>query len=220
LRHLDAGHKYNGKFGPTPVAAAFRFVQPTWRNYIQYVDLEAREGNADAKRYITTYQSLSARERNNHFPEQVCDLSNVQHADLISWVSRQVWIEGSARSSMVLSHMRDQVLQSTANYAMDSPDNVQHAKLFLSAAGALPQKTGRNPSPNVNIFNAPTATAGSLVSVRREESSPDVLPDMDTQIITLDRIMQTDDEPQTAAMKLRTKDDEEEEEEDDEEYDK
>ena len=31
-----------------PLAAAFRFVEPTWRNYIAYVDAEARTGNADA----------------------------------------------------------------------------------------------------------------------------------------------------------------------------
>jgi hypothetical protein len=208
------GPANNGEFGPTLVAAAFRYIEPTWRNYIHYVDLQAREGDADAKRYVSVYQSLSSKERNAHFPEQICDLANVLHADLISWVSRQFWIEGSARSSMVLSHMRDQVLSRTAHFAMDSPDNVQHAKLFLTAAGALPQ-SGRSSSPPVNIFNMPTSNAAALSVARSEESPTGVLRDMDTDIITLDRIMQSGDD-QTAAMRMKDTEEEEEEDDDDE----
>ena len=45
-----------------PLAAAFRFVEPTWRNYIAYVDAEARTGNADARRYVAIWQALPRRE--------------------------------------------------------------------------------------------------------------------------------------------------------------
>jgi hypothetical protein len=54
---------------PTPMSAAFRFVEPVWRNYIMYVDMESREGNADAARYLHCWQSLTPEEQRLHMPE-------------------------------------------------------------------------------------------------------------------------------------------------------
>jgi hypothetical protein len=176
-------------FGHTPLSSAFRFVVPTWRNYIMYVDMEARAGDPDAARYLKVYNSLPPKERNAHFPEQLCDLSNVPHADLISWVTKQAWIEGSTRASLVLSFQRDEVLKSVAQYAMSSPDNLGHAKLFMSAASMLPQ-TGRQ--PGVQIFNTPVSLSSARSASDARSAGPrDSLPDMDDEIIELSQIMQT-----------------------------
>src|SRR5580698_6969587 len=51
------GHGATALFGLTPLASAFRYIEPTWRNYISYVDMEARAGNVDAQYFIRIWQS-------------------------------------------------------------------------------------------------------------------------------------------------------------------
>lgn len=183
------------QFGHTPLSAAFRFVEPTWRNYIMYVDMESRAGNADAKRYLDNWRALSPQERKVHFPEQLCELASVSPSDLIRWVSGQAWQEGSAKAAMCLTFMRDRVLEKTAQFAIDSPDNYKHAELFMRAGGLLPSNNGRG-GPAVTIFNTPVASSGSVaLAGARSESSPverSGLRDMDSEIVELSRIMQTE----------------------------
>ena len=179
-------------FGPTPLAVAFRYVEPTWRNYIQYVDLEARSGNKDAMRYLAVWQSLPLSERRSASPEQLCQLCDVQPSDLVSWVSRQVWQEGSAEASMVMSFQRHKVIAKTAQFAMDSPDNYKHAELFMKASGMMPQ-TGRGGSTPVTIFNAPTATANATALSKSGSATGSVsgLADMDDEIVSMSKVMQS-----------------------------
>jgi len=182
----------------TPLSAAFRFVEPTWRNYIVYVDLEARTGNPDAKRYLECWLALSPSERRLHWPEQLCELAMVHTADLIRWVAGQAWQEGAARVSMCMSFMRDKVLQKTAEFAMASSDNIQHAKLFMQSSGMLPASSprGGGGSP-VNIFTAPMASNGSVVLADGHTEMPPAhttgLRSMDEDIVDLSKIMQTGD---------------------------
>lgn len=201
----------------TPLAAAFRFIEPTWRNYIMYVDLEARTGNLDAERYLKCWQALSGRERQIHMPEQLCDLSSTPASDLIRWVSGQAWQESAAKSSMCMSFMRDKVLEKTGEYAMASPDNYRHADLFMRVSGVLPVSSGRG-GPAVAIFNAPTASSGSVAGVVSESAPVDRsgLRDMDAEIVELSRVMQTGDTHCAAEVK---KDDKEDEDDDDDESD-
>ena len=179
----------------TPLAAAFRFIQPTWRNYIMYVDMEARAGNEDARRYVEVHQALSPRERRQHWPEQLCDLAAIQAADLIAMVARQAYQEGAAKSAMCLSFMRDGVLEKTAQFAMDSPDNYKHAELFMKTAGMLPQQPGGRSVGPVQFFNNPVASSGSVaLAGSKSDSSPvdrSGLRSMDAEIVELSQIMQT-----------------------------
>jgi hypothetical protein len=184
-------------FGATPLSAAFRFVEPTWRNYIMYVDMEARTGNPDAQRYLNNWKALSWNERQGHFPEQLCELSTVAPSDLIRWVAGQVWMEGSAKAAMCMSFMRDKVLEKTAEFGMANPDNYKHAELFMRASGLLPQSNGRGGGgPAVTIFNSPVASSGSVaLSGSRSDSSPVAasgLRAMDEDIVELSRVMQTE----------------------------
>lgn len=216
-------------FGDTPLAIAFRFVEPTWRNYIMYVDLEARTGNLDAARYLATWKALPPVERRSHVPEQICELASVAAADLVSWVSRQVWQEGSAAASMCMSFMRARVIAKTAEFAMDSPDNYKHAELFAKTAGLLPVSGaagGRGGGSPITIFNAPVASSGSVaLSGSRSESSPVAasgLRAMDEEIVELSKIMQgTDDVDLTPVPKCAAEllDNEEDDDESDDEDD-
>ena len=154
------------------------------------------------------YLSLTARERNSHVPEQLCDLASVRPEDLISWVTRQAYIEGSSRSALALSFLKDQVIEKVAGFAMDSPDNYKHAELFMKTSGMLPTAGSGAGSRSaaaiapVSIFNMPMATSssGSMAhsnSTANSRSSsmsisPGGLPDMDTEIIELSKIIQQD----------------------------
>jgi len=185
-----------------------------------YVDLEARTGNKDAMRYLTVWKSLPPSERRSASPEQLCELSSVQPSDLISWVSRQVWQEGSAEASMVMSFQRHKVLAKTAQFATESPDNYKHAELFMKAAGMMPQP-GRGGSP-VTIFNTPTANANATSVAKSDASvsSKTGLLDMDDEIVSMAKIMQADfNDAQLHRKDLdegpEDKDDDEEDEDDD-----
>ena len=182
----------------TPLSAAFRFVEPTWRNYIVYVDLEARAGNADARRYLECWQALSPSERRLHWPEQLCELAIVHTADLVRWVAGQAWQEGATKAAMCMTFMRDRVLEKSAEFAMSAPENFKHAELFMKASGLLPASGPRGGGPGaVNIFTAPMAANGSVVlSDGRTEMSPthtSGLRSMDEDIVELSKIMQTGD---------------------------
>ena len=201
----------------SPLSAAFRFVEPTWRNYITYVDMEARSGNADAARYVGAWNGLSGSERLEHLPEQLCDLVNVKPSDLFRWVCGQAWQEGAAKSSMCLSFMRDRVLEKTAEFAMESPENYKHADLFLRASGSLPTPNGRGGGsalPSVNFYNMPVASSGSVAGVKSDSAPVHAsgLRGMDEEIVELSRVMQQDDGRLTAAERMPVEEEEADEE--------
>lgn len=182
-----------------PLAAAFRFVEPTWRNYIAYVDAEARTGNAEARRYVAVWQALPLPERRAHVPEQICELANVAASDLIAWVTKQAWVESSAKTSLVLSFMKDRVVEKTAEFAMASPDNVKHAELFSRQAGLVQTPGVGGRGAGTTIYNVPVASSGAVaLAGSRSESSPvnaSGLKSMDQEIVDLSAIMQRQDAP-------------------------
>jgi hypothetical protein len=210
-------------FGHTSITSALRYVEPTWRNYIQYVDMESRAGNPDAARYLSMWHSLPPIERVSHVPEQICELASVTPADLMSWVTRQIWNEGSAQTSMVLSFMRARVLRNTAEFAMASPDNYKHAELFMKSAGMLPTAARAGSGSPVTIFNAPVASSGSVaLAGSRSESTPvhaSGLRDMDSEIVELSKIMQTGGTACAAEDEDREDDDEDDDDDDGDEED-
>ena len=224
---LHYGSRDNGdgrypRFGKTALAAAFRFVEPTWRNYIHYVGAEARSGNPDAARYVKIWESVEPCERRDHVPEQLCDLADVSAADLVAWVTKQAWLESNARTSLVLSFMKDRVVEKTAEFAMASPDNVKHAELFSRQAGLVQTPGVGGRGSGTTIYNVPVASSGAVaLAGSRSESSPvnaSGLKSMDQEIVDLSAIMQRQDAPTGArAEALEDPDDEDDESEEDDE---
>jgi hypothetical protein len=180
-----------------------------------YVDMESRAGNVEAKRYLEVWRSLPPRERNTHLPEQICELASIAASDLIRWVSGQLWIEGSAQASMCLSSFRSEVLESTAKYAIESPENFRHAALFAKVAGMTPQPA--RGGVTVPIFNMPSASAGAVAGVTSETSpgSQSGVRSMDEEIVELSKVMQLDG-PVHARAEDEVREDEEDEEDEDE----
>ena len=183
-------------FGNTPLAAAFRFIKPSWRNYVQYVDLEARSGNLDARRYLDTLLALPLSERRSHYPEQICELANVQTDQLVRWVTGNAWLERDVDRAMCLSFLAVPVLEKVAEFAMASPDNYKSADQFLRSAGLLAQnsRSGGTPRAPANvIYNMPVASGSAVSSSAAVSAAPDRsgLRDMDGEIVELSKIMQT-----------------------------
>jgi hypothetical protein len=156
-----------------------------------YVDAEARTGNPDARRYVEMWQSLPYHERIGHMPEQICELTTIPAADLVSWVGRQAWIEHAAGANMCLSFMKADVLEQTAAFALASPDNYKDRELFLKVAGMTPQPT-RTGGPV--FFNMPVASSNSVAGAKSDAApaTSSGLRSMDEDIVELAKIMQTD----------------------------
>jgi len=214
----------NGRFASivslTPLAAAFRYVEPTWRNYIVYVEMEAKSGNGDAARYVAAWKALTTREKQIHAPEQLCDLCSVSQDELIRWVSGNAWKVCQPKASLCMSFMRDKVLERSAEFAMAAPENYKHAEMFLRASGALPVNAGSGGgrAPVNQLFYMPVASSGSVtLPGGRTESSPvdrSGLRDMDSEVVELSKIMATD---QGEAKRKEREPDETGDEEDDDE---
>lgn len=206
-------------FGHTPLAAAFRFIEPTWRNYIMYVDLEARTGNPDAQRYLKLWSSLPPSERRTHVPEQICQLAVVAASDLIRWVTGQAWLEGSAKANLCMSFMRDKVLEKTAQFAMDSPDNYRHADLFMRASGTLPQAARGG---GTTIFNVPVASSNSIAGAKSDSAAAlrsGSMLGMDEEIVELSKIMQRDESSVRATAEEMSDPDDDEDDDDSDDKD-
>lgn len=172
------------------LASVFRVIEPTWRNYIRYVGMEAREGNKDAVRYLAAWDKTAGEERMYHIPEKLCDLAGVRPGELAGWVMKHAFDEGLARKEALLKYASVTMIERNMKFAYDSPENYKHMELFFRAAGLVA------PAPPVHhtIYNHPIASSNAVAGVR-SESAPaggSGLQDMDSAIVELSKIMQTE----------------------------
>jgi hypothetical protein len=192
--HADA------MLGLSPLASAFRFVEPGWHNYIKYVDMQARTGDEDARRYLAVWKALGAHERAGHTPEQLCAQTKVSCDELRRWVGSHFLAEGSMRAQTIMNSFQDLLLGRTLEFAMSAPEAHADRKLLFQASGLLPQTGMRGPLKHaLNIFNVPVASSGSVaLAGARSESSPvsaSGLRGMDDEIVSLAQVMQHDAPP-------------------------
>jgi len=168
----------------SPLSVAFRHVRPTWRNYIQYVDLAARRGDSAMTRYRECYQTLAPRERANAWPEQICDLANVTPAELVGAVCRAIWESKAAESSMVSSIAHPELLLNTIHFAQKEK-NFKDRELFFKMTGSLPDKKGAS----INIFNTAAGQMGEAIPDLAAGKSK--LRSFDQEIIEMSRDLET-----------------------------
>lgn len=183
------GGRWGHKPGPlrehSPLSASFRHIQPSWRSYIEYVDLAARNGDTTMQRYRDCYAALTPKDRMHAWPEQVCELADVTPGELIGAVCRALWESRSAESSMVSAIAHPEVLARTAKLAR-TKDNYRDRELFFRLTGSLPDKKGAS----INIINNPTAQAGTVKLVDGEVSG-NRLKSMDEEVIEMTRQLDT-----------------------------
>lgn len=168
------------------LSSAFRRVRPGWRNYIQYVDMAARKGNEAMQRYRAAYESLTPKDRAGAWPEQICDLANVEPGELYGAVCREMWDFKAAESSMMCSIEHPEVLNAMIGFAK-KPEHYHDRELFLRATGSLPDKKGAS----INIFNQ---------AVGGPASPPDLPPrarlrSFDDEVIEMSRDLEAPDAP-------------------------
>jgi hypothetical protein len=163
----------------SPLVMSFRHVQGGWRNYMLYVDMAARNGDLSMARFRDCYQSLTPKDRWQHWPEQICELANVSPGELIGAVCRAIWESQAAESSLVSSMAHPQVLMQTAALAQTA-EGYKDRELFFRLTGSLPDKKGTS----INIFSGQNPSEG--------KSPLDVTPrsklkSFDEEVIDMDR---------------------------------
>jgi hypothetical protein len=149
----------------TPLSIAFRKIEPTWRNYIEYAAYAAKEGDEDMQKVVEVWNALPTKEKNSIMPEQVCSLAGVLPGVLVAAVSRYYWEQKHTESVISISSEHPKVLDKTAHYAKTRPFADKDRELFFRLSGSLPDKKGTsiviNANPQVANFSTAPPPAGA-----------------------------------------------------------
>ena len=135
-------------------------------------------------RFVKAYESLSPQARRELWPEQICDLANVEPGELYGAVCRQLWETKAVESSTISSIQHPELLLATIRFAKKE-ENYKDREMCFRMMGSLPDKKGTA----INIFNAATGQtieASDLVSGHRLKS-------FDQEIIDIDRDVETEE---------------------------
>lgn len=177
---------------------AFRKIEPTWRNYIEYVGLAARSGDEDMQKIVDVWENLSPKERLSIMPETVCSLADVLPGVLVGTVSRYYWENKHAESVISTSTEHPKVLDKTAHFAKTRVHNEKDRELFFRLSGSLPDKKGAsiviNANPQVANFNAAPPPAGA-----------NGFRPMDQRVIEMGKLLDAPDEENVIGVPLFVK---------------
>jgi hypothetical protein len=191
---LAISHKTKGRkttltsriFDDTPLVIAFRHIKPSWRNYIEYVDLAARNGDKEMDRYVKVWSGLTARDRNAATPEQLCEMAQIKPGELVGAVCQAIWDAKSAEGSMVSAIAHPEVLRRTAQSA-SKPGGQRDRELFFRVTGSLPDKKGTSViiqnNPQTLALNGGSA-GGGRVALPPGRTLHELL-DMDDEVIEM-----------------------------------
>jgi len=160
------------KMPDTPISIAFRLIEPTWRNYIFYVGCSV----------------------NSIMPEQLCDLSGVMSADLISAVSREVWLHKHPESVITSSMLHPKMVQATAFYGQTLADCDRDRELFFRITGSLPDKKGTS----IVINNAP-----QTANIHQSPAGANGFKPMDQRVIEMGKLLDQPDELEAVPIFLK-----------------
>lgn len=163
------------KLPPSPMAVDFRHLKPSWRSYIDYVSLAARDGDKDMGKYLASYAQLSKKEQLTHTPETLCDLSGVKPADLFGSVCGQVWASSQREASMLIAINHPRVIEKTAKFALQAK-GVKDREMFHKGTGFLPTPKGAQ----ISINNSPQMLQAS------GGNNPLALPSMEEEMMEIE----------------------------------
>lgn len=169
-----------------PLALAFSSLQPSWRCYLEFVALAAKEGDKEMQKVMYALGELPSRKRDIIMPVELCDLAGIKPSDLIGAVCSQVWKVKGGTSTIISAVMEPEVITAIGRAALDLENGHQDRKLFVTMTGKMPDKKG-TAMPAIAIYNNPQAIAAAAGTVQ-----PGILPDMHQDVIELDRLL---DEP-------------------------
>lgn len=140
------------------LTAAFNHLEPSWREYINYVQISARDGHEDMKRLYEQWLLLPERDRTYTTPERLCELSNVDPGDLVAEVVRQLWKAKNFAAGVITAVAHPKVIAKTVKSALGSSKSAGFDRTnFLKATGFIPQQ---KPSLFAKEVNFPQLPAG------------------------------------------------------------
>ena len=147
----------------------------------------AARDNPALKRYLDCYNSLAKIDQANHWPEQICDLANVQPGELVGAVCRAIWETKASEGSMVSSIAHPDLLLHTIKFAKKE-ENFKDRELFFTMSGALPSKKGAA----INIFNQAAGVTAEMPDMRQGRAK---LKTFDAEIIDMSSDLEESDTP-------------------------
>lgn len=164
----------------SPLSVQFRHLQPSWRAYIQWVDLAARNGDTAMARVRECYHALPDREKLTIWPEQLAELAGVTPGELYGAVCRVTWETKAAESSMISAINHPELLMQTIRLARKE-ENYRDRELYFRMSGSLPDRKGAS----INIFTQAVGQSAevSLPSVAGKAK----LKGFDAEVIDMDR---------------------------------
>lgn len=179
---------------------AFRYIKPSWRNYIEYADMAARNGDEDMAKYVKCWLALTPKDRKLHYPEQLCELSGVKPDELVGAVCGAIWRAKSAEGSLVSAMAHPSVLARTAK-AAEKTAGYKDRELFFRVTGNLPDKKGTS----VVINNSPQTlvTGGAVGPGQLPGRQNHGLPSMDEEAIDMSRLLEA---PREDILEVETED--------------
>ena len=162
---------------------AFRHIKPHWQNYIEYVDLAARNGDKEMDRYVKVWQGLTAKDRKAATPEQLCEMAQVKPSELVGAVCQAIWDAKSAEGSMVSAIAHPEVLKRTAASAQKACGG-RDRELFFRVTGSLPDKKGTSVIIQNNPQTLSVGGGGPRAAIQQGRTLHELL-DMDEEVIEM-----------------------------------
>lgn len=179
----------------TLLSIAFRKIEPTWRNYIEYAAYAAKEGDEDMQKVVDVYNALPPKEKHTIMPEQVCSLAGILPGLLVAAVSRYYWENRHAESVISISTEHPKVLDATALFAKTLLHAEKDRELFFRLSGSLPDKKGAsiviNANPQfANVSNSPSPAGANGFRP------------MDQRVIEMGKLLDSPDEDNIVSVPL------------------
>ena len=183
----------------TPLAIVFRYIRPSWRNYVDYVRMAVREGDSRALPFMDAWEKLTKSEQRRIMPEDVCDLCGVTPSRLGGIVSEQVLSSGMDASKILAGIEHPRVMAAVAKEAQRK-DGYSDRALFLRATGSLP-KEGASVVVHNTVASVAGGGRGGMVATGSGEVSPGGFRNVSSSITKMDRILGTAQSPVTEAAR-------------------
>lgn len=166
----------------SPLSVAFRNMQPSWRNYVEYAEIAANAGDAEMVKFMAAYNGLPRNEQLASMPERICDLAGVAPGALVGSVSREYWTHSQGESAITVAANHARMVQATAFWGQTQAENNKDRELFFRVAGTLKDNKGTsiliNNNPQTATFN-PALPAG-----------PSGFLPMDQRVINMGKILE------------------------------
>ena len=169
----------------TPMATAFRHIEPTWRNYIKYVAMRAKAGDEEMKKLVAAWEALTPLERREIMPEALCDLAGVNEKHLIGVVSEEYWAMQRLDSVITAASEHPRMVKATAYWGQSLSECGRDRELFFRITGGLPDKKGSS----IVINNVPTAN-----NVTAVHAGAGGFRSMDQKVVEMGRVLDPPEE--------------------------